>query len=65
MRQQFRINCQNKLQQTQVPQSPRASKKNNTELQREKRMEQATKELDYALRGTIANNSGIIPDVKA
>lgn len=55
MRQQFRINCQNKLQQTQIPQSPRAGKKNNTECAKERRMAQAAKELDCALRGAICS----------
>lgn len=55
MRQQFRINCQNKLQQTQTPQAPRAGKKNNTECARERRMAEAAKELDSALRGARIN----------
>lgn len=63
MRQQFRINCQNKLQQAQTPQTKAASKEGYKELQREKRMAEAAKELDSALRGIVASNSGIITDI--
>lgn len=50
MRQQVRINWQNKLQQAQTPQTQNKRNRSNAQLQREKRIAEAAKELDRIMR---------------